>query len=144
LIEPALQHLETPHRSLDDKEAAIRNIEDYVFKCTHNAVYLPNDQTTDRIKHVMIKLLDEDSNELPTATLLWILGKVDDPLLKLHYIRWLPKLVTRLTSANAAIHNTLVNLDAICNDSRSSSIVEIEQNLERAKNYINKFLPTAK
>lgn len=137
MINNALSCLEDSTSAIPDRLEAIRELADYVYDCTESVGCLADCDETKRIENTVVTLLNcENSGSLPQATLIWILGKIDNPALVPYYKRWLLKYVQQLNESSAAIHNTLINLDLIHGLQRSASIAEMEENLKRAQVYL--------
>lgn len=141
MVDSALDVLMNEQAAVGDRLVAINDLVYYVESETHDAVYLTADATTDRIRDVCIRLLDLNLPELPTKTLIWVLGKMNDPSLVPHYKRWLRRLLPQLKSTSGAVHQTLCNLDLITDNVRSASVLDVEENIRRAESYVDKAFP---
>lgn len=140
-LESAISTLESESCSDVDRDLAINAICDCIENQTEASAYIPAGETTTRIQRVLLSLLNRDHSNLPIRKLFWMIGRIEDPALVERYKEWIEDYLVRLKHASGALHQLLMNLDILTDNIRSASLTQIDQNVQRAQDYLDRPIP---
>ena len=137
-LEARLQRLESTELNGSTCGEVIDTIVQFVEAKTHDAVFLEPNDLTDRIKNAVVDLLDSLDPQLPVSTLVWVLGRINAPEMEGRLLGWLAHYRNEAQKYHAGIHNALIVLDRLNAKHRDASIDEVEENLRRVEEYLDR------